>query len=167
MWDSVFWNEDNYRPDKTTKTLNEIFKKLETESQKKMSETYDNNNKVGGEKQAAFLGLFSGKAKFNTEFSRHGSTTKEDIEKFYEESKDHVEWDGEKFSPKPLSLSRINLAQLRDTQSLQDRKVSVRYSTAVLSTPINFVQNTELTITDEWQNLKEELKGINKMETKF
>jgi hypothetical protein len=24
-----------------------------------------------------------------------------------------------------------------------------------------------LTVTDEWQNLKEELKGINKMETKF
>jgi hypothetical protein len=26
MWDSVFWNEENYRPDKTTKTLNEILK---------------------------------------------------------------------------------------------------------------------------------------------
>ncbi|XP_046462426.1 uncharacterized protein LOC124208629 [Daphnia pulex] len=162
MWDSVFWNEDNYRPDKTTKTLNEIFKKLDTESQKKMSETYNNNKKVSGGGKVGFLRLFSGEAKLNNEFSRHGSTTKEDIEKFYEESKDHVEWDGEKFSPKPLSLSRINLVQLRDTQSLQDRKVSVRFSTAVLSTPINFVQNTELTVTDEWQNLKEELKDTSK-----
>ena len=64
------------------------------------------------------------------------------------------------FPEKPLSLSRINLAQLRNAQSLRDRKVSVRYPTAVLSAPINFVQNIKLTI--EWQNLKEELKGIRK-----
>jgi hypothetical protein len=87
-------------------------------------------------------------------------TSKEDLEKFYQESKDHVEWNGEKFVPKPLQLGRINLVQLRDTQSLQDHKVSVRYSTAVLSTPINFVQNVELTVTDEWQNLKEELNHL-------
>ena len=158
MWDSVFWNEDNYRSDKTIKTLNEIFKKLDTESQKNMAETYEKNNEIiGGE--AKFIGLFSAKANFNKEFSRHGSTSKEDLEKFYQESKDHVEWDGEKFVPKPLQLGRINLAQLRDAQSLQDRKLNVRYSTAVLSIPINFVQNAELTVTDEWQNIKEELKG--------
>jgi hypothetical protein len=33
-WDSVFWNEDNYRPDKTTKTLNGIIKKLDPETKK-------------------------------------------------------------------------------------------------------------------------------------
>jgi hypothetical protein len=159
MWDSVFWNEDNYRPDKTIKTLNEIFKKLDTESQKNMAETYEKNNEIIGGGEAQFLGLFSAKANFNKEFSRHGSPSKEDLEKFYQESKDHVEWDGEKFVPKPLQLGRINLAQLRDAQSLQDRKLNVRYSTAVLSIPINFVQNAELTVTDEWKNIKEELKG--------
>lgn len=35
----------------------------------------------------------------------------------------------------------------------------IRYSTSVLSIPIHFVQNSELTVTDEWQNLKEKLKG--------
>ena len=35
------------------------------------------------------------------------------------------------------SLARINLSKLRDRQSLRDRNVRVRYSTAVLSTPIN------------------------------
>jgi hypothetical protein len=159
MWDSVFWNEDNYRPDKTIKTLNEIFKKLDTESQKNMAETYEKNNEIIGGGEAKFLGLFSGKANFNKEFFHYGLTSKEDLEKFYQESKDHVEWDGEKFVPKPLQLGRINLAQLRDAQSLQDRKLNVRYSIAVLSIPINFVQNAELTVTDEWQNIKEELKG--------
>ena len=46
------------------------------------------------------------KENFNKEFPRHGSTSKEDLEKFYQESKDHVEWDGEKFVPKPLQLGK-------------------------------------------------------------
>jgi hypothetical protein len=31
MWDSVFWNDDNYRPDKTSKTMNDIYNKLDKE----------------------------------------------------------------------------------------------------------------------------------------
>jgi hypothetical protein len=107
------------------------------------------------------MGIASIESRFKTEISRHGSTTKEDINKLLQESKNHGEWEGEKFVPKALDLSRVNLAQLRDTQSFQDRKVSVRYSTAVLSTPIHFIQNSELTATDEWQELKDELKGIS------
>jgi hypothetical protein len=75
-------------------------------------------------------------------------------------SKGHVEWDGDKFVPKPLALSKINLTQLRERHLLKDRKVIVRYSIAVLSIPINFIQYRGLTVTDEWRNLKDELKGI-------
>ena len=81
--------------------------KLNKESQKKMTESFQNKNKVsGGEKAKCLFGLFSGKENFNKEFPRHGSTSKEDLEKFYQESKDHVEWDGEKFVPKPLQLGK-------------------------------------------------------------
>ncbi|KZS16599.1 Uncharacterized protein APZ42_017164 [Daphnia magna] len=159
MWESVFWNEDNYRPDKTSKTLNEMYSKLDTENQKKMADSYQKSFKVGGKVEAKILEIFSAGGEFNKEFAEHGMMTKEDLDKFYHESKDHVVWDGEKFTPKPLVLSRINLSRLQDTQSLKDRKVSLRYTTAVLSTPINFVQNTGLTTTDEWQILKDKIKG--------
>ncbi|XP_046654269.1 uncharacterized protein LOC124345538 isoform X2 [Daphnia pulicaria] len=158
MWDSVFWNDDNYRPDKTTKTMNDIYDKLDKEDQKKLIDTFQNTNTFEFGAGGSVLGIASFHTKFKTEISRHGSTTKEDINKFLQESKNHGEWEGEKFVPKPLALSRVNLAKLRDTQSFQDRKVSVRYSTAVLSTPIHFIQNSDLTATDEWQELKDELK---------
>jgi hypothetical protein len=161
MWDSVFWNDDNYRPDKTTKTMNEIYKKLDKEDQKKLINTFQNTDTFEYGAGGGVLGIASFESRFKTELSRHGSTTKEDINKLLQESKNHGEWDGEKFVPKPLALSRVNLAQLRDTQSFQDRKVSVRYSTAVLSTPIHFVQNSDLTTTDEWQELKDEFKGVS------
>jgi hypothetical protein len=141
--------------------MNDIYKKLDKEDQKKLIDTFQNTNTFDFGAEASVVGIGSFETKFKNELSRHGSTTKEDINKLFQESKNHGEWDGEKFVPKPLALSRVNLAKLRDTQSFQDRKVSVRYLTAVLSTPIHFIENSELTATDEWQELKDELKGIS------
>jgi hypothetical protein len=47
MWDTVFWNEENYRPDKAAKSLNEVYKKLDVESKKKLSELYETFEKDG------------------------------------------------------------------------------------------------------------------------
>ena len=63
--------------------------------------------------------------------------------------------------PKPLQLSRINLGILRDSQSFQDLKVRVRYIIAELTAPIKFAQHAELTVTEEWNNLKDQLKGLS------
>jgi hypothetical protein len=92
--------------------------------------------------------------------SRRVEILKEDVEKLLQESRNHVEWDGEKFVPKPMQLSRINLGKFRDSQSFQDRNVRVRYTNAELSAPIKFTDNTKLAVTDEWNNLKDELKGF-------
>jgi hypothetical protein len=82
------------------------------------------------------------------------------VEKLLQESRNHVQWDGEKFVPKPMQLSRINLGKFRDSQTFQDRNVRVRYTNAELSAPIKIMEHAELTVTDEWNNLKEELKGF-------
>jgi hypothetical protein len=88
---------------------------------------------------------------------------KEDVEKLLEESQNHIQWDGEKFVPKPMQLSKINLDKFRDSQTFQDRNVRVRYTNAELSAPIKIMEHAELTVTDEWNNLKEELKGCRKI----
>ncbi|XP_046457079.1 uncharacterized protein LOC124204112 [Daphnia pulex] len=286
MWNSVFWNEDNYRPDKTTKTLNEIINKLDKETQKKLADMFqkaekqseitekltstnkdaekrreeqtrhenqskDTNekemrrsqatdreqssrnqtrndkskiNKVDTEVTASGLGVslgakveventnthnteqqnentenvkrssdehkrnfknnekiqhnydsnswadvdrisstISGKMAIDSDRSRRVEILKEDVEKLLQESRNHVEWDGEKFVPKPMQLSRINLGKFRDSQSFQDRNVRVRYTNAELSAPIKFTDNTKLAVTDEWNNLKDELKDLREL----
>ncbi len=45
MWDSVFWNEDDYRPDRTTRMLNEIVNKLGTETRKKLADMFQKAEK--------------------------------------------------------------------------------------------------------------------------
>jgi hypothetical protein len=285
MWDSVFWNDENYRPDKTTKTLNEIVKKLDKETQTKLADMFQkaerqsgitetstssikdketkgevqirienqskdanekeikiaqatdreqsirnqirddksNTNKVDTDVSGGGWGFnvdskvaidnshthiteqetdktdksrnnseeyvrnfenkeriqhnydskswadvdrisstISGKMAKDSDRSRRVEISKEEMAKLLQESRNHVQWDGEKFVPKPMQLSRINLSKFRDSQSFQDRKVSVRYTTAELSAPIKFLEHAELTVTDEWNNLKDELKGLQR-----
>ena len=96
----------------------------------------------------------------DSDSSRRIEILKADVEKLLQESKNHIQWDEDKFVPKPIQLSRINLAKFRDSQLFQDRKVRVRFMNAELSVPIKFVEHTELTVTDEWSDLKDELKGM-------
>jgi hypothetical protein len=183
MWDSVFWNDDNYRPDKTTKTLNEILNKLDKETQKKLANLFQKAERQSGIKLTLNEGknekriqhnydasswtevgkissIISGKLADTSDISLRVESLKEDVEKLLRESRNHVQFDGEKFVPKPIQLSRINLGQFRDPQSFQDRNVRVRYTNAELSAPIKLMEHAELTVTDEWNNLKEQLKGI-------
>jgi hypothetical protein len=61
-----------------------------------------------------------------------------------------------------MQLSRINLSKFRDPQSFQDRNIRIRYTTAELSATIKITEHAELTVVNEWNNLKEELKGFLK-----
>jgi hypothetical protein len=160
MWDSVYWNDDNYRPDKTTQILNDAYTKMDIDAQKKLVEIYTNTKKGGGRLESDYLAGLKGS--LDIDLSGHSSISKEDSDKFYQETKDHVEWNGEKFVPKPMHLSKINLANFRDTQLLQDKVVRVKYTTAILSTPINFFQQEKLTPSHEWQKLKNTVEDLKK-----
>jgi len=68
MWESVFWNDDNYRPDKTTKTWSELYSKKDSEVQRKMSIAFSDLKLSGS---ADVLGIAKGSfsAKTNIDFS--------------------------------------------------------------------------------------------------
>ena len=171
-WDSVFWSEEGYRPDNTTETWNKINKKLDTETQKKLTDMFQqaerqseitgklaSSNKTREELDKIFLDI-SGILGNDNDSSNRVEISKENLEKLLEKSRDHVQWDGEKFVPKPMQLSKINLGKFRNPQLFQDYKIRVRYVNAKLFVPIKFAQHSELTVTDEWKDLKEQLHGI-------
>ncbi|XP_046638164.1 uncharacterized protein LOC124316324 [Daphnia pulicaria] len=66
MWDSVFWNEENYRPDKTTKTLNEIINTMDRETQKKLADMFQK-----AEKQSEILGKLTSNSKETRREDQH------------------------------------------------------------------------------------------------
>jgi len=137
MWDSVFWNEDNYRPDKTTKKWNEIYNALDKEKQAALVEAFKFDGKLDAELS---IELLAGIVSFNPKLV-------ESLDRLYQvASKNSVSWNGEKFVPKPLSLARVNLAKLRDQQSLQERSLRLSYATSVLSVAINIPTSKHSTI---------------------
>ncbi len=83
---------------------------------------------------------------------------KEYLRNLYNESKDHVEWNGGKFVPKSQILNEINLMILRrDHNHMKDLKfqnVNFVYSTSALSTPVNIDQHSDLTVTCKTKNLQ-------------
>jgi hypothetical protein len=205
MWDSVFWNEKNYRPDKTTQILNEIINKLDEETQKNLADMFQkvegqseireksqdkeqsisekwelaknhsDERKRNFENKERIQHNYDSKSWANvdrislkisekiandSDSSRRVELLKDDVVMLLQESRDHVQWDGEKFMPKPMQLSKINLGKFRDSQSFQDRNIRVRYTNAELSAPIKFMEHTELAVVNEWENLKDELKGF-------
>ena len=160
MWESVFWDDDNYRPDKTTKTWNEIYNKLDTKNRKKLVSSFQNADKFAGGGSVGNLFL-NFKLNINGASTNHGGSTDESLDKLFKESKETVEWSGEKFVPKPLALSRVNLVKLRDTQTFKDRTVRVSYSKAVLAVTINIAQHTNRTSSNRLVELQQGMKSTD------
>lgn len=135
-WDLVYWKDDEYRPDRATTTLNDIVKNL----------TNDDQNKI----KSAFSRASSGRESLSVArrweiFAdlqhKLESYSKEDLEKLVEASKDTVDWDGQKFYPKRISLFRIDMTVVRDSHTFPERKMRVDYKTAVLSLPVHIDKN--------------------------
>ena len=159
MWDSVFWNDDNFRPDKTTKTFNEIYSKLDTETQTKMRDEFSNESskEFSASVSAAILGSLSTSMK--EDIKRSGMSERDYLNKLFQECKSTVEWEGEKFTPKSMALSRINLNTLRNDQELHDRSVRVSYSTAVLPVAINIQPYTDQNSTNQLFEIQRQFNG--------
>jgi len=159
MWDSVFWNEDNFRPDKTTNTFNEIYSKLDKETQTKMRDEFSNESSTefSASVSAAILGSLSTSMK--EEIKRSGMSERDYLDKLFQESKSTVQWEGEKFTPKSMALSRINLNTLRNAEELHDRSVRVSYSTAVLPVAVNIQPYMDQNSTNQLFEIQRQLNG--------
>jgi len=161
-WENnVFWNHDNYRPDLSTKILNDVYKKLDTEKQEKLASSFSNTNKGAYEISGSFLDIFSGSAKATADFSREGFDTKETIEKFLSEARDRVEWDGVKFIPKEMELYSINMARLKNTQAFKDTNVKISYTTSMLTIDVRQDSSFDSNTSSELFELKLEVAGKN------
>ena len=136
LWNSVFWDNDNYRPDKTSSTLNDLYKTMNSTNQNSLSNAFTHTNKaafaVNVGVKAVSVGLSS---EFDT--SKSGSMTQEQFNNLYTNSRDYVQWNGTKFIPKPLAVSRVNLAQLQNSQSFVQKNVKLSFKTAVLTIAVN------------------------------
>ena len=131
-WASVYWHDESSRPDKCAKTWNDIYKKLDSENQKMLIDSFiQSADKQIGE---SLLNSIR-EIQFNADQKDYND--EEFLKTLYEGSKNTVEWNGEKFVPKSWSPSRLDMIKLRNSQTFKDKNVKVKYSKAALSVAVN------------------------------
>ncbi len=133
-WDSVFWNDENSRPDRVAEMMNKSLEKFDDESKKKLVGEFDKSLK-GSLNLGKILKSIGG----GVELGTHSKTDEEELKKKCYENRKTVEWKGDKFIPKNLSLSKINLSKIRTSQDYSELKTSITYSMAILTMTINVI----------------------------
>ena len=142
MWDSVFWNEDNYRPDKVCRTLNEEYDKSDVEQKRKMAQSFSSGTSQSYGANLSIGGVGIG-GSYGTSQNQSQSNEVDNQDRVMNESRNTVQWDGEKFLPKPMTLSRVNLSTFRNSQQFQDVKTTVSYALATLTTTLRISESQQ------------------------
>ena len=150
-WNSVLWNQDNYRPDVASSILNTWYNSLNSTNKKAMASSFANSQSVTSS-QGSSIGVGGVTAGVNSSWGRaltqSGSTSSEQLDSLSKAAASTVAWDGTAFTPKPLSLSIVNMNKLKNTQqSFQSQSIQISYTNAILSLAINSVPNSGLTST--------------------
>ncbi|XP_055351149.1 uncharacterized protein LOC129597565 isoform X2 [Paramacrobiotus metropolitanus] len=142
MWDSVFWNDDNARPDKVTKRLNDVARKLDAQSRSKLRTEQEKTQKFGV--QADISGSYKkvtveAGANFGQEAVELTNKEKEELKRAVEESKGKSVVEGELFVPKAMELKRINNGNIRSGAALTTTIVRVSKAKSQISDIIKII----------------------------
>jgi len=138
-WDFVFWNNENCRPDRVAEILNDSWEKSDEETKKKIISEVDGVKKGSFNLSAIFKVPFELMGESGQKSSKDGKYW----EKKYTEVLKTVEWKGDKFIPKSMSLSKINLSKIRSSDGYNELKTQVTYSMAILTMTINVIKEVD------------------------
>jgi len=128
VWESLFWNEEDNRPDKIARILNEIYKKLSKTSQDAFVNCVKDDSKSVCDLNALLL----------QDIAKVNNYSKGKLEKLLKDSRGTIILVGNELVPKPIEVSKVNLEKLRDKTSFPaDKKMTVSFSKSILSSSVN------------------------------
>jgi len=119
MWDSVFWDPLDERPDKITSELNKVLYINETDHRAYLTQsgTSSTSAKVSG-----IMKVIGGGASH----SSSSSLTTDELSHLLSVNDIQSEIQGEKFVPKKLDLTRLNVNELSRQDLLATKRIRVR-----------------------------------------
>ncbi|XP_055328828.1 uncharacterized protein LOC129581650 isoform X2 [Paramacrobiotus metropolitanus] len=159
MWDSVFWKDENTRPDRVTSTLNEFYEKSDDERKDRMKEvlaqSQTSSSSGGGSTTLGVLGVSvqaSMQMAFNDSSSFASDYEQEQFIATMTEASGKSQWSGERFIVKPMQLVRTNIARLQNSATVTSVQVRVARSAAQLTSRINLLVQSPSNNTAQFSN---------------
>jgi len=150
MWDSVFWNDENARPDTVAEEMNEIYNHASDEERQQMSSGSSSEHTLGVKVDASLSATGGeddkgpkGTGTVGVGVEKGDKSSKSDsldkYKKLEKQNSGKTEWKGNKIVPKALNLTRANVAAFHSSTAIATTQVSVTKTTSELSSRINIV----------------------------
>ena len=79
-----------------------------------------------------------------------------------EETMSKVEWNGKKFVPKPMTLTRINLSKMSNSQKLSNNKITASRSSGDYTMPVTVNLDAESSYRSHYEDLSAKLRETEK-----
>lgn len=153
LWESVFWDPDNARPDKVTNYMNKVFDKDQGKTQHIKVKKRELEGSMSGKFKVNLMKL----VEFGGESSQSGKIKNEvsvqDVREWLREHRYEVEWTGEKFAPKALDLHRVNIGRFTSGTEIVSTSVQVH--------KYEMIHSTQVTALNPQQNLAGSHQNIN------
>ena len=124
MWNSVFWDPLDERPDKITNELNKYIKFNQTDHRAYLDKKEASSTSVSAKASGLFGGIVS--AEGSGSHSSSSGLTTDDIGHLLEKYDIESQVQGEKFVPKQLDLTRLNVNDLSRKDLLTTKRIRVR-----------------------------------------
>ena len=140
LWNSVFWLNENLRPDRAAEFINELYNELDEEAQDRLKDFFLSRS----------------------DFSFDNWTQEKNLLKTLKSNRRAIEWDGYQFVPKSTILYSINISSIPSKYTRGN--VLTHFTSAALSMAINVQDSTtELILLKgniSYQNTKSKLEVI-------
>jgi len=148
MWESLFWIEEDYRPDKIARYLNEIYHCLDgNRSMIALSNCFKEDSEV--------VDLCNFSASFIEKISKANNYSKERVNRILKGGKGSIIWDGKEFVTKPIEVSKVSLEKLRNKKAFPTTKMVLSFTNEMFSTGVHIQSNYK----EEDNNLVLQLKS--------
>lgn len=169
-WESLYWEKENERPDKMAFIINRIYNKTDPKGRKLLLDFFDINS-VGHlnnettqnttdinfddamasllENEELFRDVNSSNSSSLDHFSLLRQMDTVTFKRLLREAKKSIKWIGDRFSPKSIVASKINLGQIMKSNSNQDftdRKLFVTYALSLLVMSVKTDESVHMSI---------------------
>ena len=158
IWNSVFWDSDNYRPDRVSNTVNEIYSKSNEQEKKYLKDVILGKTAVNTSLAVRFARVRANSG-VSYDSLNENSTERDSMDNFLVENRNKIEWNDDRFQPKSMNLFAFNIANIRN-RNFAEIKTQIKYTTSDLRLPISIDQIIQQKEYVDLENIKYEVSSL-------
>jgi hypothetical protein len=184
-WESLYWEKENQRPDKMASMINRIYNSTDSKGRRMLVDLFagghSTNETINGfdgmlesllENPALFGDENSSNSSSLGQFSQYRQMNTVTFQQLLREAKKSIQWTGDRFRPKSILASKLDLGRIMKSnanQDFTDRKLFVSYASSLLVMAVKIDESIHMSIErqiqERFESVMSDIDSRYKMET--